>query len=267
VDLRIDYNGKVYRVAKDRIDAEQRKIEEAYVDAKGVRYNSLKERIDSLQLAMEEEVNEQKRENTKIWSEIEIIPGKISLEVGRLEERVNQEIAKLTSRIDLVPEQITLKVEELREYVDSELYHSYSQIDLLKDQINLKVDVNEVISSINLSKEGVRISGDKIHITGDTHIDNAVIKSAHIESIDASKIRAGILRSQNDNTVFNLNTGSLTLKDTDFKLGGRANIEFTDRGNRIFYNQIDPETGNNHVAGMGVGRNINHRFPFAFLGT
>src|SRR5690606_14758033 len=50
VDMRIDYNGKIYRVAKDRIDAEQRKIEEAYVDAKGVRYNSLKERIDSLQL-------------------------------------------------------------------------------------------------------------------------------------------------------------------------------------------------------------------------
>ena len=267
VDLRIDYNGKVYRVAKDRIDAEQRKIEEAYVDAKGVRYNSLKERIDSLQLAMEEEVDEQKRENTKIWSEIEIIPGKISLEVGRLEEKVNQEIAKLTSRIDLVPEQITLKVEELREYVDSELYHSYSQIDLLKDQINLKVDANGVVSAINLSKEGVRISGDKIHITGDTNIDNAVIKSAHIESIDASKIRAGILKSQNDNTVFDLNTGSLTLKNTDFKLGGRANIEFTDRGNRIFYSQIDPETGNNHVSGMGVGRNINQRFPFAFLGT
>lgn len=267
VDLRIDYNGKIYNVAKDRIDAEQQKIEEAYVDAKGVRYNSLKERIDSLQLAMEEEVDEQKRENTKIWSEIEIIPGKISLEVGRLEEKVNQEITKLTSRIDLVPEQITLKVEELREYVDGELYHSYSQIDLLKDQINLKVDANGVVSSINLSKEGVRISGNKIQITGQTHIDNAVIKSAHIESIDASKIRAGILRSQNDNTTWNLNTGNLVMRDASLVLGGGAKIELTDPGNRIVYTQLDYQEGQYHSAGIGIGRNINDRFPFAYLGT
>src|SRR5690606_27834985 len=172
VDMRIDYNGKIYRVAKDRIDAEQRKIEEAYVDAKGVKYNSLKERIDSLQLATESQLDDIGNEITSIWSEINLIPGKIEIEVGRLEKDLNEYVQLLQSQIDLVPEQIQLKVQELKEYVDGELDYSYSLINMLSDQIELKVDKNGVVSAINLSPEGVRISGDKVWITGETRIDN-----------------------------------------------------------------------------------------------
>lgn len=195
VDQRIDYNGKIFRVAKDRIDAEQKKIEEAYFDAKGKKFGSLKLRIDSLQMATEEHEDEQLEENTKLWASIDLIPGKIELETGKLEENINGDIRKLTSRIELVPEQISLKVEELRDSVDNEFYKAYSELDILSDEMNLKVNVDGVVSSINLSKEGVRVSGKKLWLDGDTRIDNATIKSAHIDSLSADKISAGLINA------------------------------------------------------------------------
>ena len=269
VDMRIDYNGKIFRVAKDRIDAEQRKIEEAYVDAKGKRYNSLKERIDSLQLAVDEEVDEIEDKISDIWSEIELVPGKIKLEVGKLEKTVDSEFRLLKSQINLVPSQISMSVKEAKQYTDGKFSQSMSEIKMLSDRIDLKVDVDGVVSSINLSKEGVRLKGDLIHIDGKTKIDDAVIKSAHIDSIHASKIRTGILRSENDNTVWDLNSGKLTMKNTDFDLGGGAKINFSDSRNKIVYRQVDHLSGDEFYVGMGLGRNLlsDNRFPFVYLGT
>src|SRR5699024_9975081 len=195
VDMRVDYNGKIFKVAKDRIDAEQQKIEEAYFDAKGVKYGSLKERIDSLQLSTEKELDDTGNEIAKIWAEISLVPGQIKLEVGRLEDDMGEYIHLLQSQIDMVPEKISLSVKDLKEYVDGELEYSKSQIDILSDEINLKVDVNGVVSSINLSEEGVRISGKKLWLDGETRIDNAVIKSAHIDSLSADKISAGVINA------------------------------------------------------------------------
>lgn len=53
VDTRTDLNGKVYTVAKDRIDAEQKKIEDAYRDQNGKIHESLKSRIDAEQAKIE----------------------------------------------------------------------------------------------------------------------------------------------------------------------------------------------------------------------
>lgn len=51
-----------------------------------------------------------------------------------------------------------------------------------------------LVAGINMSSEGdLKIVGNKLHITADTKIENAVIKSAMIDSIDASKITAGTL--------------------------------------------------------------------------
>ena len=267
VDLRIDYNGKVYKVAKDRVDAEQRKIEEAYVDAKNVRFGSLKKRIDSLQIATEESFDEQDIINTNIWAEIGLVPGKITLETGRLEQKLNGEISKLTSQISLIPEQIRLNVQELKEWSTGEFSKQSSTLTMLSNKMELKVDVNGAVSAINLSKEGVKIQGNKIHITGQTKIDDAVITSAMIKDLTADKIRAGVIRSQNDNITWNLNTGQFSMGNADMILSGGAKIRFTDSGNRILYTQVDPETGDNHTAGFGVGRNINRRFPFSYLGS
>ncbi|MEK4298249.1 phage tail spike protein [Oceanobacillus sp. FSL W8-0428] len=182
-----------------------------------------------------------------------------------------------------------------------------SSITQLADELEVKVDVDGIVSEINLKKEGIRISGNLIHLDGLTLIDDAIIQNAHIAngaitraklgtaiigtaqienaaitnakiaSVNADKINAanlaaisanlgtvtaGRLNSSNNNMDLNLNTGSLTMQNANFKLGNGADIEFTHFGNRIYY------SGNlRGTAGLGVGRSINDTLPFAFLGT
>jgi hypothetical protein len=46
VDMRVDRNGNVFTTAKERIDADQKKIEDTYIGADGRVYSSLKARVD-----------------------------------------------------------------------------------------------------------------------------------------------------------------------------------------------------------------------------
>src|SRR5699024_9057952 len=124
-------------------------------------------------------------------------------------------------QIDMVPEKISLSVKELKEYVDGELEYSKSQIDILSDEINLKVDVNGEVSSINLSAEGVRISGKQLWLDGETRIDNAVIKSAHIDSLSADKISAGVINADKIGVRGGSATEYLKLVGNTFELRGQ----------------------------------------------
>lgn len=58
----------------------------------------------------------------------------------------------------------------------------------LESAINNKADKNKIITEINADTSGVKIAGNKNHITGETIIDDGVIKSAHIDKLDADKI-------------------------------------------------------------------------------
>lgn len=84
-----------------------------------------------------------------------------------------------------------------------------SQITQLKDDINLRVTKNGVINQINISPESILIAGEKVHITGQTSIDNAVIKDAMIANIKADKITAGTLNASKVNLI-NLNASNIT---------------------------------------------------------
>ncbi len=54
-----------------------------------------------------------------------------------------------------------------------------------------------LVAGINMSSDGdLKIVGNKLHITADTKIENAVIKAAMIDSIDASKILTGELDAE-----------------------------------------------------------------------
>lgn len=83
----------------------------------------------------------------------------------------------------------------------------------------------------------------------------------------ADRIAGGILSSLNGRTVFNLNTGYLSMQNTEFELGGGADIHFTSAGNRLYYQRFDNVGGITRSAGVGFGTSINDRFPYAFLGT
>lgn len=65
-----------------------------------------------------------------------------------------------------------------------------SQITQLSDAINLRVMKNDVVNQINIDTSGILIAGQKIHITGQTKIDNGTIKNAMIAdaAIDSVKI-------------------------------------------------------------------------------
>lgn len=84
-----------------------------------------------------------------------------------------------------------------------------SEIIQTKEMINLRVEKDKVVNQINISPEGILIDGKKVHITGQTSIDNAVIKDAMIADIKADKITAGTLNAANVN-VINLNANNIT---------------------------------------------------------
>ncbi|WP_415606442.1 phage tail spike protein [Liquorilactobacillus hordei] len=79
----------------------------------------------------------------------------------------------------------------------------------LTSAINLRVKKDDVINQINVSSEGILIDGAKVHITGTTTIDNAVIKSAMIDSLSASKLTAGTIDASVI-SVINLNANNIS---------------------------------------------------------
>ena len=207
-----------------------------------------------------------------------------------------------------------------------------SQFTQLSDNINARVQKGDVINQINISTEGILIDGRRTRITGQTTIDNAVIKTAHIAdaAINSAKIAdlavetaaianaaiakahlqqaiiddahidqitgrviaansittdhlsvtnlaaissnlgtvtAGILRSGNTNTQWNLNTGNLTMNNNDITFQNGANINFESNSNTLTYRKYDSADSLTRSAGVGVGDRIGGRYPFAFLGT
>ena len=66
----------------------------------------------------------------------------------------------------------------------------YSAITQLYNGLQLKVSKDNIISSINLSKEGVQINGKMLHVTGQTVFDDNVItrKMIQAKAVTADKI-------------------------------------------------------------------------------
>lgn len=118
----------------------------------------------------------------------------------------------------------------------------------------------DVLNSINLLANGTnRIDGRLTHITGQTMIDNAVIKDGMIASVSANKLTAGTIDARDVNLI-NLNAGSVTsgtFKGLTFEGGiirgnngnteinlnsnittynGTAKIEFKSPGNSLEFN-------------------------------
>ena len=80
--------------------------------------------------------------------------------------------------------------------------------------------------------------------------------------IEGVEIFGAYLQSlSNENTFWNLNTGLFRMSETEFQLGGGADIRFLDWGNRMFYRQ------NDWASGVGVGRSINDTYPFVYMGV
>lgn len=156
-----------------------------------------------------------------------------------------------------------LKLERGENYTAWVYDDALSQITQLANDINLRVQKGDVINQINISPEGILIAGQKIHITGQTSIDNAVIKDAMIANIKADKITAGTLNAAKIN-VINLNANSITSGTlnaiaingstiTGAKING-ANITSQNTGNaaavNLYNGTINFKSGNGAEVGM-----------------
>lgn len=132
-----------------------------------------------------------------------------------------------------VPPGTALRIRELYIY-EANTNITSSQITQLSDTINLKVSKNDVINQINISTDGVLISGNKVQITGQTYIEDGVIGRAQIANLavgtaqiadaaitdakignlSATKITTGTLNASDVNIVNlnanNISTGELT---------------------------------------------------------
>lgn len=125
-----------------------------------------------------------------------------------------------------------------------------SQISSLGDAINLRVEKDDIINQINISPESILIAGQKVHITGQTTIDSAVIKTAHIAdaaitnakigSLSADKVTVGTLNGANVN-IINLDAKNI-LADTFTGLTFRG-VEFIGSQFINDYTSTDPVTG------------------------
>lgn len=118
-----------------------------------------------------------------------------------------------------------------------------SQITQLQNAINLRVQSGKVINQINISPESILIAGNKIQITGQTYIEDAVIGTAQIKnaaitdakigSLSANKIQTGTLDAANVN-IINLNVDNLVGNITSFVQsawnGVNSNISITGEG-------------------------------------
>lgn len=94
-------------------------------------------------------------------------------------------------------------VEGLKITLSDNLQNVWGSIAMMSNNISLRVTKGDVINQINISPETILIDGTRVHITGQTTIDNgiigtamiadAAITNAKIGTLDASKITTGTL--------------------------------------------------------------------------
>lgn len=140
-------------------------------------------------------------------SQVSILAQGIQTQVTQLDG----DLTTTKSQVTQLSNQLNITVQDLAD-LDNVVSSNYTQ---LTNAINLRVQKNDIINQINISTEGILIAGQKIHITGQTHIDNAVITSAMIASINADKITTGTLNAANVN-IINLDVNNLTGNKTNF---------------------------------------------------
>ena len=104
-------------------------------------------------------------------------------------------------------------------YKPSQFDDAYKSVEATRTQMSLLAGswsvknlngAGDVLNSINLLANGTnRIDGRLTHITGQTIIDNAVIKDGMIEKVSANKLTAGTIDA-NEVNLINLNAKSVT---------------------------------------------------------
>lgn len=105
--------------------------------------------------------------------------GQLQSTISRNKEEQDAQNQQFVTQITQTNNQITSVAADLSD-VEDDVSRNYSAILQNTKDIALRVRADDIINQINISKEGIRIDGNKVHISGDTIFDNGVIVSKYI---------------------------------------------------------------------------------------
>ncbi|EKF50443.1 phage tail spike protein [Lactococcus garvieae] len=151
---------------------------------------------------MQDKLDQAKQENDAAFADLDKQLSEAQTAIENVEaanEVVVQAVDQAQEDIKSVDEAATKALAEamtgqsMATIVQNDLNNTKTVVSQLSDSITLAVQKNDVINQINVSTEGILIAGEKVHITGTTLIDNAVITTAMIKELDASAITTGTL--------------------------------------------------------------------------
>ena len=163
------------------------------------------------------------------------ISGKVA-EIKKTTDSIQATVAddkkELSSQITQNSDKITSVVTNLGDSAKAK--EAYSAIAQMQDDIALRVKSGEVVSQINLSKEGVQIDGKLLHVTGDTLFDKNVVVKDMIQAgaVTADKMAVDSLSAITAN-VGSLKGGTITgtqIVGTNFK-NSSGSFTVDDHGN------------------------------------
>ncbi|WP_421362615.1 phage tail spike protein [Streptococcus suis] len=121
--------------------------------------------------------------------------------IGSTETGIKDKVARMVMADSLFLTEVKDKISGTATQVN-QLSNSYAIKNLTSN--------GQILNQINLLANGTnRIDGRLTHITGQTLIDNGVIKNAMIGNLDAGKITTGTLNAANVN-IINMNANSIT---------------------------------------------------------
>lgn len=210
-----------------------------------------------------------------ISSELTILSDAIDSKVADVDSKLSSRITQtingfnvqvddlsrdMNSQFSILSGQINAKVS--REDVQSIIGQSGDAIWLMvKDRVpDGKMTGEEIKSAINLTRDGVRIKGNLVEITGDTYIQNGVIKNAHIGDLSANKITTGTLDAGRV-TVVNMDVNNLTGNMARFIEalfdGRNSKVKIDSTGMKVMTNSGNYST-HFHDNGLNIYRDGEH---------
>jgi hypothetical protein len=263
LDMRVDRNGTVFSVAKDRIDAEQKKIEDAYKSINGSTFNSLKERLDHVDNTLDDLTNY-----------IDTVDGNLSLKVSNMDYTGET----IMSKIELTPDTVQISASKVNLVgavgINALASDVINQINdkVAKSSVNLTgslptsitMDSNgitaytsDITKFARLNDQGLYIKGGAIQIEGglpDIQISGASkwnIQGTHIDengiytgTINANNVKTGKLSGSDGTFWIDLDTSYMR-----FAYGGKlvSNIcqVHAGDGRDITYFSLDYNQNNN----------------------
>ncbi|WP_295790073.1 phage tail protein [uncultured Veillonella sp.] len=194
-----------------------------YIDGSAVLYmnNSVFVPLDAgvytVKLAYVDIFGEGPQSDEKIVAVKDVIDKEAIKRIGISRDLLDESLNQTLNSLETLPgsiDGIVTKIDAANNSINSVVANlqgdpresGYSAITQLYDSLQLKVSKDNIVSSINLSKEGVQINGDLLHITGKTVFEKNIIAKDMIQAnaVTADKI------SVNDLGAISANLGTVT---------------------------------------------------------